>query len=243
MTWYESRGTDERLVSSYSEYQQRYANDARASDRVLIDLVAELAADRSGLTLLDIGCSTGNFLRHLRSALPELSLVGGDVVPSVIERCRDNPDLAGIRFEVMDMAELDDEYDFVVANAILFLLDEDEFDRAIASAAAALRPGGAFLAFDWFHPYEQELDVVERSAVNPGGLALRLRPYSLVAKVLERHGLQGARFQPFDMPFDLPHPDGYDELTSHTRMTSTGERLSFRAGLFQPWCHVVAEKP
>jgi SAM-dependent methyltransferase len=243
MTWYQTRGTDERLVSSYSAYQRRYATEVRASDRVLIDLIRTHAAGREGLSLLDVGCSTGNFLRHLRAALPRLELTGGDVVPSVVDDCRANPDLAGIDFEVVDITGLEGEYDFVVANAILFLLDDDDLDSAAASAAGALRAGGAFLAFDWFHPFAQELDLVERSAVNPDGLKLRIRSYSLVSSILERHGLANVRFQPFSMPFDLPRPDDAADITSFTHLTSTGERLSFRGALFQPWCHVVAEKP
>jgi SAM-dependent methyltransferase len=243
MTWYETRGSDEQLVSSYSAYQQRYATEVRASDRVLIELIAARADGRRGLSLLDIGCSTGNFLRHLRAALPGLGLTGGDVVPSVVAACRENPDLAGIDFEVVDITDFAGEHDFVVANAILFLLDDDELDRAAASAAAALRPGGAFLVFDWFHPFEQELDLVERSAVNPDGLRLRIRSYSLARRILERHGLTGVRFQPFSMPFDLSRPADPGDITSFTQLTSAGERLSFRGTLFQPWCHVVAEKP
>ena len=50
-----------------------------------------------GLKYRTVGCSTGNFLLHLRRALPDLELVGGELAESSLEICRHNPDLAGSR--------------------------------------------------------------------------------------------------------------------------------------------------
>lgn len=68
--------TDDSFQDRYSEYEQRCLEEPKESDKVLVSMVSEFTRGReSECSLLDIGCSTGNFLRHLRSALPGLQLV------------------------------------------------------------------------------------------------------------------------------------------------------------------------
>src|SRR5262245_24789721 len=94
----------------YNQYQQRYADEPREGDKKLIDLVRRAAAGRltagQPVRLLDIGCSTGNLLFHLKSAMPALNLTGGDLDSSAIAVCRSNPRLSGIQFEMMDVLDL-----------------------------------------------------------------------------------------------------------------------------------------
>lgn len=72
---------DETFLRDYNAYQKKYAGQIRESDKVLIQLVREIA-ERSGsleerFRLLDIGCSTGNLLLHLKHAFPSMELTGG----------------------------------------------------------------------------------------------------------------------------------------------------------------------
>lgn len=245
MTSYREYVADGEFMRGYAEYQKRYAQQVRESDKVLIALVRELAEGRGRpLRLLDAGCSTGNLLLHLKHAVPGLELVGGDLAADVLEECRRDPDLAGIGFEELDLLDLGFEsgFDVVVANAVLYLLTEPELERAAASVSRALRPGGAFLAFDFFHPFEQELEILERSQTHPDGLALHFRPYGGAQAVLRAAGFERVEFRPFEIPIDLPRPERDDEIVSYTRRTHAGERLLFRGTLFQPWCHLVAQK-
>jgi SAM-dependent methyltransferase len=211
---------------------------------VAIELVRGLLAGKERARLLDIGCSTGNLLRHLRSALPELELTGGDLTPDVLARCRADPELEGVEFAELDVLALPEQrFDAVVANAVLFLLTDDEFARAAGSIKQALRPGGALVAFDLFHPFEQELEVRERSRTHPDGLVLHLRPYERVRDACEAAGFERIEFHPFEIPVDLPRNDDDGELITYTRRTDEGGRLLFRGALVQPWCHMVATAP
>jgi SAM-dependent methyltransferase len=101
---YENYPPNNEYIRSYIEYQERYAHDARDSDKRLIELVGRLLAERTPTGrrphLLDIGCSTGNLLAHLRKAYPTVELTGGDLSELSIAECKGNPMLAGATFEV-----------------------------------------------------------------------------------------------------------------------------------------------
>lgn len=235
--------SDREFIRDYSEYQQRYAHQIRESDRVLIELLRPVAEARPGLTVLDVGCSTGNLLRHIRAAYPDARLTGADLTPEVLDACRADEGLAGIDFEVMDLLDLPPlGVDVVVVNAVLYLLSDDEFRRALASAAQALRPGGTLLVFDFFHPFEQELELRETSRTHPAGLMLHFRSYGLARRALEEASFEAIRFQPFAIPIDLPRSEDDGEIVSYTRKDEQGDRLLFRGTLFQPWCHLIASR-
>lgn len=235
---------DEAHMAQYREYQRKYATKIRESDRKLIALVAAHVGDGHGNTLLDMGCSTGNLLLHLKHAFPALALEGSDLAAEIIASDQRNPELAGITFTVRDMLEMADtpQYDVVTSNAALMFFDDEQFERAVMQLARAVKPGGLFVMFDLFHSFDETIVVTERSAAHPKGLKFALRAWSGVRAALDRAGLVDATFASWHMPFDLPRPPDPADLTSYTIKTDGGERLSFRGALFQPWCHVTARR-
>jgi SAM-dependent methyltransferase len=244
---YKEYVSDETFLKDYSEYQKRYAENIRESDRVLIQLIRNIV-DRQGsqrsLSLLDIGCSTGNLLLHIKHALPELELTGGDMTPAILEQCKSNPVLSGISFKEKNMLELgtEEKFDIITSNAVLYMFGDDEFERALESVAGALKPDGWFLAFDFFHPFEQDLAIFEKSKTHPNGLMLHFRQQSKVLPSLEKTGFQNISFRPFLIPIDLEMSEDFSELNTYTRRAENGERMLFRGTLFQPWCHLLAQK-
>lgn len=238
--------SDRSFHDRYVAYQERYADSIRESDKVLLALVGEVT-DRPDPAILDIGCSTGNLLMHLRDALPDARLTGGDMAADVIESCRRDPRLTGIDFQVMDMADIRGRYDVVIANATGFFLTADEYERALESVARSLEPGGTYLAFEWLHPFRQELAIRETSRSHPEGLTIHARSYEAVEGMLRRAGFRHVEFRPFEIPIDLErgrtfgdNADGFEDLNSYTVRTADGARLLFRGALHQPWCHLVA---
>lgn len=98
------------------------------------------------------------------------------------------------------------------------------------------------LVFDFFHPFEQRLEIIETSKSHPCGLRLCFRPISEVTKLLTEVGFGKPNFRPFTLPIDLPRLEDNSELITYTVPTSSGERLPFRGTLFQPWCHLTATR-
>lgn len=242
------------FTEKYNLYQRRYVEEPRESDKVLISLIAGVVSVRSEsgerISLLDIGCSTGNLLFHIKHALPELELVGGDLAPNAIAACRADSRLAGIQFHLMDIFDLPDErFDVIVANAATYFLDNEQYGLAASSVVKALKPGGCFLSFEFLHPFEQDLRIVEVSRSHPDGIKLHFRPFSFAGKTLEKHGFERISFRPFCVPIDLKKGTRYtddqtgaEDLNSYTIRAESGERMVFRGVLCQPWCHLVAYK-
>jgi SAM-dependent methyltransferase len=243
---YRSYVTDDVFLDAYNEYQAKYAAQMRESDKVMLALMRDrlMTMGASGsATVLDIGCSTGNFLLHLRRAMPELQLVGGDLAESSLDVCRRNPALAGVSFERLDILDLPTggRFDVVVVNAVLYMLSDEQFQQALDSLTGCLAPGGGLLIFDFFHAYPQQISIIERSHSHPDGLALNFRPFPLVSGWLEQRGFGDIEFHPFELTIDLPRTDDPGLLT-YTVRAADGAALAFRGTLFQPWCHMVAVK-
>ena len=252
-TTYQEYVEDLDLYRKYSKYQQRYADKIRESDRYLIEIIKEIVSEEgnSAISLLDIGCSTGNLLFHIKNALPTLRLTGGDGMAPVIEECRKDPRLVGIDFQKMDILEIPGKasFDIIVGNAVTYLLDASEYDASIESVGRSLTDGGSYVGFEWMHPFKCDLKIVETSRSHPQGLTIYVRPYSAVEAALTKHGFGDIEFRPFQIGIDLPldytfgdNEDGFEDLNSYTVKTAEGERLLFRGPLFQPWCFVIARK-
>lgn len=243
---YQDYVTDEKFLSDYNSYQAKYAKQMRESDKVVINLIREAVSDLSGaarrLRLLDVGCSTGNLLLHIKRIFPELELSGGDLALSSLEQCRANPELSGIEFKVLDLLKLPAEIcDIVIVNAVLYMMEDEQFEQSIRNLSNCLASGGRMIVFDFFHPFNQHLSIIEKSRSHPDGLRLVFRPMDMVTRILANAGFCDPDFRPFVLPIDLPlKNDG--ELVTYTVATSEGRRLPFRGALSQPWCHLVAKK-
>jgi SAM-dependent methyltransferase len=240
--------TDADHMQWYSQYQRKYATTIRESDKMLIDIVRGLAAEAVARgerpRLLDIGCSTGNLLLHLKRLVPGLQLTGGDMASGIIAECRANGALAGIDFAEMNMLDLTAQrpFDIVVANAALMFFSDDEFEQAIASISRAITPRGWFVAFDLFHPFDQEVAIVETTSLHPRGLKFYFRSFTRVRRALAAAGQPSPELTPFRIPIDLPRPSDPGDVTTYTVTGVDGTKMSFRGTLFQPWCHVVSRK-
>lgn len=237
--------TDAAAIERYNDYQNKHKISIRESDKFILDQVARIAEGRQNVSVLDIGCSTGNLLYHLRNLVPGLRLEGADLAQQSIEQCRRDPDLTGIEFSIRDMCDLPEDAgcDIVIANAVAVYFDWDTYKRAMASTFAALKHGGVYIAFEWIHKFSvQDIAITETSHMHPDGLKIHFRPMTRVGDVMKACGFSDVKFFPFEMPFDLPFP-GYDaEVVSYTRKDEHGERMTFRGALYQPWCHMVARK-
>lgn len=220
---------DRAFVSAYLRYQERYRTKLRESDKRILELIS----GRGG-RLLDVGCSSGNLLRALRDTGMPLELDGLDISEDSIAQCRGDPSLSGIGFRVGSIFDLPkDAYDVVISNAVLYCLLD--FNAAVTSVRKALRDGGLFVAFDFFHPFEQEIEIVERTQAAPEGHQIFMRSMFSARAALIAAGFADVAFHPFAIPITL----NGDGIATRTVESDVG-RLQFRGAIYQPWCHLVA---
>lgn len=239
MSLFENYPNDPNHIPGYIAYQARYANNARESDKFIIELLRRHPSTER--RLLDIGCSTGNLLRHIRHALPELDLTGGDLSDAQLLACRSDETLNGIAFEHMDIKKLPpDSFDILIANAVLYGFGDADFAVAMASISRSLRPGGMMIAFDFFHAFDQDVDLVERSDNFPMGHPLNFRSFRTTKRHLIAASFSKFDFLPFNIPIKLAAKD--HPLQTRTVEAIDHPRLMFRGIIAQPWCHMIAYK-
>ncbi len=249
----ENYTSNSSFIDRYNEYQKRYAVNIRDSDRRLIELVSDELTRQEGdhARLLDVGCSTGNFLKHLLQAFPGMDLEGLDLAADSISAARKREELAGIMFHVGDASKLpfDGEFAVVTTNAVTYPFDYPVYEQILGSIYRALRPGGSFVAFEFFHDFIQDICILEKSRSHPTGINLYFRPMDRVRKILEAIGFRDIVFHPFEISVDLEpgitfagNNQGFEDLNSYTVKDENGHRHLYRGALSQPWCHLVARK-
>jgi len=225
-------------------FEDQFFEEPRDRHKVMLDLVGEVVRDGSPSRLLDVCCSKGIFLAHVRRLYPELSLLGVDLGEELIAEAQKNPSLAGIDFQHADLLSMsfDEPFDIVTGNNALMFFDDAQYERAVSNIWDSLSPGGSFFTSDLYHPFDQDLKIVERNNWYPGELVTYHRSYAYVRRVFEGLGADRIDFRPFGMTKDLPRND-YGSLVSYTIGTEGGERLDMRGILLQPFCHFSAHKP
>lgn len=244
---YKKYVTDANFLNNYNKYQQKYSSKLRESDKKIISIVSDLMtkfSDKNKLKILDIGCSTGNLLMHLKKKIPNVSLVGGDLALSSIELCRNNPNLQGIDFQIYDLMDLpENSFDIIIVNAVLYMLDTNEYNQSLFSLNKALKNNGHVIVFDFAHPYEnQNLVIYEKSILHPEGLRLSFRPYKEIESLILNNYFSKIEFLPFNISISLPKPKFNEDVVSYTIKYDKQNKMLFRGVLYQPWCHFIISK-
>jgi ubiquinone/menaquinone biosynthesis C-methylase UbiE len=95
--------------------------------------------------IADLGCSTGYLLENLRTAYPDATLIGVDLIASGLRKAHANvPDAYLVQADLCDLPFVDDSLDAVVSANVLEHVPDD--CRALAEICRVLKPGaGAVL--------------------------------------------------------------------------------------------------
>jgi SAM-dependent methyltransferase len=245
----------QQYVSLYEKHHEgetanspQYRAAPRESDLVMLQKVAALLpkAPRPS-ALLDLCCSTGNFLHHLRGRQPELRLCGADLAAGIIGQNLNDPDLAGIAFQVSDivtdnLAASLGSFSMVTINAALQFLSPGDLEAVVANIAAVLAPGGYFLNFDCYQPYNLELAIHTRTLLYPQGIKKYFHHTGVVTELLTANGFGDIVFEEFNINIDLPESAEAPGDISRTVTLADGRRLQFVGAIYQPWCFLTARK-
>ncbi len=131
--------TSSKLLSQQKWNPDRYAEGARfVAD--LAEPLLELLNPRSGERILDLGCGDGVLTQRIAGFGARVS--GVDASMEMIERARD----CGLDVALLDGQSLNYfcEFDAVFSNAALHWMKDP--DAVLQGVAAALKPGGRFVA-------------------------------------------------------------------------------------------------
>ncbi|MNX69190.1 hypothetical protein D3C86_1004020 [compost metagenome] len=144
-------------------------------------------ADLDGVTVLDVGCGTGDDLRQmLRYGARSEHLVGVDVQSDRLSRARDlSPHL---RFELVDGGVLPfptGAFDLVMQSTVFSsILDHGVQERLAQEMLRVLAPTGAILWYDMrvTNPRNPNLTPLTRDRIEAlfPGCELRLKPHTLI---------------------------------------------------------------
>lgn len=141
---YSAFPTFQRMISEGSDEVM----DARLIAAIL-PLVPGLPARlRAGMDVADVGCGSGHAVNLMAREYPRSRFTGYDFSEEGIGRARAEAVTWGLpnaRFELQDVAALEDADTFDLVTAFDAIHDQAAPRRVLANIARALRPGGTFL--------------------------------------------------------------------------------------------------
>lgn len=161
-------GVEQGIVQSFREggglsytdferFHELMAADSRAVvDATLLDVVVP-AVDglaerlREGIDVADIGCGSGHAINVLAAAYPNSRLTGYDFEEEAIAAARAEAaalGLANARFEVLDVASLNEVAAYDLITAFDAIHDQAHPGTVLAAISRALRDDGTFLLVD-----------------------------------------------------------------------------------------------
>ena len=248
MNTYKRYASKDEYFKNYIEYQGKYRHKPRESDKLILNYVKDVIKNRSSrskIKIADLGCSTGNLLYMLKIQHPEAELTGIDLSKVTIEKCWNDVELSEVTFKCDDILKIKfiKKIDIAILNAVTYVFEESEFQKLLVNTYENLGENGVLIVFDYFHPFQhQEVKIFETSKGHPEGMIYHQRSMKSVEKKLKSIGFKNQKFYPFKIKVDLELPKFDEEISSYTIKTKGNDNLCFRGTVFQPWCHMIAQK-
>jgi trans-aconitate methyltransferase len=173
--------------------------------------VLELLAPKPGERILDVGCGPGQLTHKISEA--GATVVGVDAAPEMIGQARQN--FPALTFTLQDVTKLTfrEEFEAVFSNATLHWIPDAH--SAARSIAAALKPGGRFVAEfggsrNVFVIESTVRRVIARYVLKVPDSPLYFPTIGQYSAVLETEGFEVKFGQLFDRPTPLEGESGME---------------------------------
>jgi tRNA (cmo5U34)-methyltransferase len=156
------KATVDEIRRRFDADVERFSNletgqSATVDALLAMTLVAQAAAATTphARHVLDVGCGAGNYTLKLLEQLPNLDVTLIDLSQPMLDRATERVRqatagrLTALRGDIREIALPDEEFDLVVAAAVLHHLRTDQEWREVFTAFhRTLRPGGSVWVFD-----------------------------------------------------------------------------------------------
>lgn len=159
----------ERFDNDVERFSNLDTGQVSAIDATIsLELITE-AAKRivpNAQNLLDIGCGAGNYTLKMLSKLPQLNCTLVDLSQPMLERALERVNQASaakvdlIQGDIREIPLPDNQFDIVLAGAVLHHLREDEdWHQVFKKLYRIIRPGGCLMVSDLIVQDSEELSL------------------------------------------------------------------------------------
>lgn len=186
---------------------------------------------RARMSVVDLGCGTGELTRRLAERLPESDVLGIDSSEEMLRRAREQEKREGLRFERAAIEEVEGAWDLVFSHAAMHWVENH---RALVPRLLSLvMPGGQLavqLPSNHAHPTHALITEIAteepfREALKGWNRASPVLHINEYAELLHAHG--GSHITVFEKvyPSLLENSDAMAEWTKGTTLVPYFERL------------------
>jgi SAM-dependent methyltransferase len=191
----------------YIYLQENYYKDKKEMFNFLIDLLKNRLSKKSidGYSLLDLGCSRGELLYHIKNDLKNyISLVGLDYSQHLIDSAKSQDFLNDVHFVVGDAENfnLSQQFDFIVCSGLTGYFDS--LKNLFSNIEVHLAEGGNAFVFHIFNKLDVDVLVKYRNnkhfdEFQPGW---NVHSISTARKELENTGLKLMNTHEFQLSYN-----------------------------------------
>lgn len=156
---YQSGGwfTHESARRYEAQVEALFSGAAGAMRRRALSLLAKAwrGRDHRGLTILDVACGSGGFLKDLRAAFPRARVMGLDLSPTYTAEARDRSGLPTTQAKAERLPFADASLDAVTCIYLFHELPPKVRPKVAAEIARVLKPGGVLAFADSVQPQDE----------------------------------------------------------------------------------------
>lgn len=214
------------MSDNTSRLDDFYLNEDHASNpkeyfKKAANIIEPLTTD--GLTLVDVGCAGGDFLKYVHSIYPKLELFGVDAFESMVEETKKRVSSCQTFVGDLNKEKLELEkgpFDIVTMLGVISIFSNENW---ISNFFNLIKPGGTGLIFGMVNPYPYDVFVTLRNEEGENEFGWN----SWSNKTLQdRFEGLGAEVETtwWNPPVDVPNRAD-DPLRSWSILTQDGDRM------------------
>lgn len=217
------------MPANYQNFQH-YINEgwSKQPKEIFKFLGSHIAKEpRKNLSVLDVGCATGELIYFLSNNHPGFTFTGIDVFDDLITQCSQlQPDKKFYNSSILDLPHfLDQQFDIITVVGVLSIFDDTELCTVFNNLFRACRSNGTIYILSPFNEYGVDCEIKHRKRLqNTKGNWEK--GWNIFSKETIIEHIKGQckdwSFQPFKINFDLEPKE--DPVRTWTMRTESNER-------------------